>query len=945
MTSFNSTSVFPTSTALAVEAPAARPETVQVAPIEFVRETLPNGLRVIYAPMTNAPVVHVRVLYHVGSVDEAADRNGFAHMFEHMMFRGSANVPSEQHMKLIQRVGGVSNAFTSFDQTTYINTVPTNHLEMALWLEADRMASFKVSGPVYNTERLVVAEEWRLRTANPPYGTFSQDLWGLAFKTHNYRWTPIGDMMHLANSRLAELQAFHDTYYVPNNATLIIAGQFDVEQAKKWVHDYYGWIARGNDIVRVSKPEPEQTEPRELIAYKDNIPLTRIALAWKNPEYSSDDHLALDLIGTIVGQGRSSRLYSAMVGNENPLAANASAGNNQLDGPAIFSASCTVLPGKDPTAAVDIIKQTFNTFIKEGPTQEELDKARTLLRLGLVQSRQTAESVASILGEEEVFGNDASRVNTVFAQLDALTPTKLQEIAAKYIKESSLTVVQYRPTEKSATQPTTQSSAAATSKPSELMTASAEIPLTIPAATEATPSSSRPPTFPDSYPKTAPINDSALTATFNKGTPGTVNGVEVITLTDARLPIVSFQLIMRGGGHAQPDDKFGVAGLTAAMLTRGSAGKTAVQFATELESRGVSVSADDDGDSTRISGFAPVDQLDFAIAAAREVLFKPDFPADEFARLKNQSMSGLMQQLSNPAGVADRTLGSTVYASLPVGRLTTPQTLAAVTIDDVKEFYKNTYQPKDAVLVFGGAVTSEQGQQLAAKLLDGWKPGAAPKVAFGLPGVPDKRKIILIDAPRAKQATIRMGIPAYTLKSEDRFAGSIAGQVLSAGIDARLNRVLRAEKGLTYGASGAFRPTRFSGHFEMRCDTKPETVGEAITSSFGVFEKMREAPITPEELADARQRVAGQMVLETQTVNQQVGRRIDTILNGYPVDYYDHYAEMIAAVDAEKVKSVMYRYVDNDRWTIIVSGPASVIKSQLDALGEVTVIPMPSIGK
>ncbi|RYG87881.1 insulinase family protein, partial [bacterium] len=225
----------------AAESPAAAPAAGHAEPIPYERETLPNGLRVIYAPMTNAPVVHVRVLYHVGSKDEAADRQGFAHMFEHMMFRGSEHVASEQHMKLIQSVGGISNAFTSFDQTTYHNTVPNNQLNLALWLEADRLASFKVADDVLATERNVVKEEWRLRYANQPFGPQSQDLFKLAFKVHNYKWTPIGDMDQLARAVTSELQDFHDRYYVPNNACLIIAGQFDVAQAKAWVKQYYGW--------------------------------------------------------------------------------------------------------------------------------------------------------------------------------------------------------------------------------------------------------------------------------------------------------------------------------------------------------------------------------------------------------------------------------------------------------------------------------------------------------------------------------------------------------------------------------------------------------------------------------------------------------------------------------------------------------------------------------
>src|SRR5829696_1649774 len=196
--------------------------------IEFVQETLDNGLRVIYAPLHNAPVVHVRVLYHVGSRDERADRQGIAHMFEHMMFRRSAHVAQEEHMRLIGSVGGNSNAFTSFDQTVYVNTSPANHLDMALYLEADRMASFKVSEDIYKTERKVVAEEWRIRQ-NRPYGTMYEDFFRNLFTKHSYRWTPIGNMEHLRAAAVNELQDFFNTYYLPNNAVLVVAGDIDVD--------------------------------------------------------------------------------------------------------------------------------------------------------------------------------------------------------------------------------------------------------------------------------------------------------------------------------------------------------------------------------------------------------------------------------------------------------------------------------------------------------------------------------------------------------------------------------------------------------------------------------------------------------------------------------------------------------------------------------------------
>src|SRR5947207_620354 len=222
------------------------PKVTGVAPIAFETQTLGNGLRVVYAPLRQAPVVHVRVFYHVGSKDERADRQGFAHMFEHMMFRGSAHVQPQEHMRLINSVGGISNAFTSFDQTTYVDTIPAEHTEMALWLEADRMASFKVTDEIYKIERRVVAQEWAMRM-NQPYGNIYEEFLKNAYARHSYRWTPIGKLEHLKAAAVNELQDFFNTYYVPNNAILVIAGDIDVAKAKAWVAKYFGWIPKRSE--------------------------------------------------------------------------------------------------------------------------------------------------------------------------------------------------------------------------------------------------------------------------------------------------------------------------------------------------------------------------------------------------------------------------------------------------------------------------------------------------------------------------------------------------------------------------------------------------------------------------------------------------------------------------------------------------------------------------
>jgi zinc protease len=897
--------------------------------IEFSQETLDNGLKVIYAPMKTAPVVHVRVLYFVGSRDERPDRQGFAHMFEHMMFRGSQHVAPEQHMKLIGAVGGNSNAFTSFDQTTYTNSLPSSNTEMALYMEADRMASFKVNDQMFQTERKVVAEEWRMRYANQPMGPAFQDLLKTAFTDHSYRWTPIGDMQQLAQATSSELQTFFNTYYVPNNACVIIAGDIDLEQTKQWVKKYYGWIPKGPEVPRLTKPEPRQTEVRRLVVTKPNIPLTNMYIAFKTPGYRDADHDALSVLADVLSSGRTGRLDQALVYGNKPMSVGVGAGNYQLFDPSLFVITTVVQQGNTPEAVEAEIVRVLNEIKANGITQEELDKVRTQLKQQIIRQRQDADDVASQLGEEAVFGGDANRVNQYFANLDALTIADIHRVAQKYLDTGAMTVLRYEKGDANAT--AAQEAAKLANEVAGAGVAKSD-EVVAPRVTE----------FPKDYPTQPPVNREPMKITFNKGVEAEVNGVKVITVTDHRLPLVNASLIFRSGSHVEPVGKEGLADLTAAMMRRGSGDKSFMELSQELESRGIAIEVADAGDNTRLNIACTTDQLAFAIERANLILTKPAFPQEEFVKLRQQSVGGLTQSLSRPSTVVGRAFTASLFEGAPQGRLSTPESLVSITLDDVKAWYEKVYSLDGAFVVVSGDVTPEQGNELAKGLLAGFerreKVAAAEYVAKERPA---KRQIILVDNPQGKQSTIRLGVRSYSLKSDEKFAGMVAGQILSSGIDSRLGKYVRAEKGLTYGVYAFFRPNRQLGEFSGSVDTNPQTTAAAIEAMFKVFGDMRKDLVTDEELAEAKLRVAGGMAMEIQTVAQQAGRRADQILNDYPIDYYDNLPIRVAEVTSEQVREVMNKYVADEQMLIVVVAPASEVKEQLSALGEVSVVPMP----
>ncbi len=797
---------------------------------------------------------------------------------------------------------------------------------MVLYMEADRMASFKVKKEIFDTERQVVAEEWRLRQ-NRPYGTLYEDLLAKVFTSHSYKWTPIGNMQHLAAASTQDLQDFFESYYLPNNAVLVIAGDFDMAATKALVEKYYAWIPKGRDVIPRVRPEPPQTETRRLeVSYR--VPLAMSAVAFHTPAYSSDDHYALDLLGSILGAGRSSRLDRLLVSGDNPQAADASASNMQLQDSGLFLVSGTVLQGKSLDAVEKGLLDTIAGVIEKGVTQEELDKVRTQSRIGLIRGRQTAENIASALGNEALFAGDASRVNSALAKLEAVTPADVQAVAKKYLTIDKATVLRVKPDP--------------LAKPAAMPAA---LPAAAPKPGDSLPVMARPVHFPDDWPLAPPINDEVVRAKFEKGTEVDIDGVKVILMPDNRLPLVNWALTVRAGSHLDPKGKEGLADIVTDMLRRGSSGITYDQLNEELETKGVSITVSAGGDFTRLNGSSLSKDLDYGIGRSRQVLLEPTFPAAEFEKLKAQLLTNLSLQQATPDSVAGDDLVAAVYGASALGRSAKPASVAAITLDDVKAWYKANITPKDAILVIAGDVTTESGTAMAKKLLAGWKSAATAAASAGLydfPPTPKKRQIVLVDNPDAKGSTIRMAIRAYDVKSDDKYAGTLAGQILTSGIDSRLNKYVRAEKGLSYGVHGVFQPGRQAGVFAAGTDGRIDKAAESIEAIFHVLEGMRNENVTASELEEAQTRTIGLMLMGMQTIQQQAQYRVDGLLNGYPLDYYDVYPEKISAVTADKIREVVGKYVVPEGFTIVVVAPAAQVKEALEKIGDVKVVPMPT---
>ncbi|HTR47390.1 MAG TPA: pitrilysin family protein [Verrucomicrobiae bacterium] len=422
---------------------AAQDATAQVRPpkLDFTTHTLPNGLRVILLEEHSVPVIDLQVWYHVGGKDEQPGRTGFAHLFEHLMFKGSAHVGPDEHSRIIEAAGGYDNAETGDDTTQFFETFPSNCLERVLWLEADRMGSLNVDEANFKSERQVVEEERRVRVDNQPYGSLEEDLRASAFTVHGYHHTPIGSIADLDKATLQDVRDFFNTYYKPNNATLVIVGDFNSAQALAWTHKYFDGIpASAKPIPRHDPKEPPQTAERRVAKSYSNTPLPAVVIGYKIPARYAPDAYALDLASNILAGGESSRLYQALVYKDQIAVESVGFGNFTED-PNLFWALAVMNPGHSATDGEKAVVAILNGLKEKPVDANELQKAKNQEISSFILGRDTDEEKAVAIESAAVIGKNPDLVNTELDRYLAVTPEDIQRVATEYFVPQRATVL------------------------------------------------------------------------------------------------------------------------------------------------------------------------------------------------------------------------------------------------------------------------------------------------------------------------------------------------------------------------------------------------------------------------------------------------------------------------------------------------------------------------
>jgi zinc protease len=418
---------------------------VSMPRIKFQERTLPNGMRVLSAVDHSSPTVAIQVWYHVGSKDDPEHRSGFAHLFEHIMFKATKNMKSEMMDRLTEDVGGFNNAFTNPDVTVYYEVVPSNYLETLLWAEGERLSGLTVDEPNFKSERSVVQEEFRQGVLAPPYGMLEYLIEQQSFVVHPYKRSTIGSIEDLDAASLENVRAFHATYYRPDNATLVVVGDFEPKQFDAWVDKYFGVVAKpALPLPRVTVKEPERTAERRITHYASNVPLPAIAFTYLTPPEKSPDAEPLKVAATILAQGESSRLYQSLIYNQQ-VAQSADATPDLREDAGVFYFNVVVAGGKKPEESERALLAEIKKLQDAPVSAAELDKAKNQLVTNELRQRETSNGKALALGSAAVLLGDPNRVNTDLTKLQAVTAADVQRVMKKYFTDANRLVIYYLP--------------------------------------------------------------------------------------------------------------------------------------------------------------------------------------------------------------------------------------------------------------------------------------------------------------------------------------------------------------------------------------------------------------------------------------------------------------------------------------------------------------------
>ncbi len=904
----------------------------QIPQLKFEKYTLPNGLQVILHEDHSTPIVCVNVWYHVGSKDERPGRTGFAHLFEHMMFQGSKHY-DKVYFGPIQTVGGQLNGSTAMDRTNYWETVPSNYLELALWMESDRMGFLlpAMTQAKLDNQRDVVKNERRQSYENRPYGLVHEAMLAAMYPPdHPYSWPTIGSMKDISEASRDDIADFFRRYYHPANASLCVAGDIVPAEAKRLVEKYFGPIPAGPKVTH-PKPSTPELKDETRIKMTDRVGLARVYYAWPTPPHFTVDDAALDLLGHVLGGGKTSRLHRALV-REKQIAQDVQAYQDGQELTSDFGIVATVRPGHTIKEVESAIAEEIARIKTEPPTADEMERAVNTFEARMIRSLESVGGFGgradqlnlynTITGDPGYMAKDFVR----YAEVDAAA---VQNAAKKYLGPGRV-VVEVEPGNEVTIHPNPLVPADAAR--AEMSKKLAPLPSFSPqmaaegAGRDSLPEGAAEPKF-----TLPPIQRAKLS-----------NGMQVLLVEKHELPVVNLHVVFPAGRANDGKETPGMADMTAAMWDEGTSTRTAEEIAAQLGDIGASLGVSAEWDATGVRLFSLKRHLPRALNIMVDVLRYPTFPPQELHRQQIATLGRLTQLRNEPTVLASLAVSEYLYgADHPYGhpQWGNPAVIRTMTTHKLQRFYEAWIRPENAAVIAVGDITlAELTDHLGPALGDwnvNWVSAAAPppKPDYAVPAQ-KPTTLILIDKPHAAQSVISVALIGSCRNTPDFFPQSVMNTVFGGQFSSRLNMNLREQKGYTYGARSVWDwRVRAEGLFMATSSVQTNVTAPALTEFLKELHGMAGArPVEDKELDFCKKYVTRGYTAGFETPSRVASQLETLVVYQLPDDYFNTVVPGIQAVTADDVTRVAKKYLALDRLAIVVVGDRVKIEPELRKL-------------
>jgi zinc protease len=897
------------------ESSAASAPLMTLPTIKYEKYTLPNGLVVILSEDHRLPLVSTNIWYHVGPANELPGRTGFAHLFEHMMFEGSKHVPGNSHIRYLEAAGASDlNGTTDFDRTNYFETLPSNQLELALWLESDRMGYLpdRLDQASLTNQQDVVRNERRQSIENSPYGIVEEGVFHELYpKGHPYYADVMGSHADIQAAKLEDVRNFFKLYYAPNNASLAIVGDFDPVEAKKLVDKYFGPLKRGAPVPKITAVTPPITAERRKVIH-DQVELPRVYMAWLTPPIFKPGDAEADLASIILGGGKSSRLYKKLV-YEKQIALDVSASQNSLILGSMFEIVVTARPGHTAEEMEKAIDEELAAFRKDGPTKVELERARNGVETRMIQGLERLGGfggVADRLNEYNHYLGNPGYFPQDVARYEKASIGSIRAFAEADLKPTASVVVYGIPgkPDLGPDVPTPKTLEKGKNTGGEAVNVDAAWRDNPPAAGPA-----RPVNLP--VPEIFKLS----------------NGLTVMYNYRPGLPVVAANLVFTTGSSANPVDKPGLASFTANMLQQGTATRNATQIADEAALLGTSVSSGASMDGSNVGASALSNNFSGALDLIADVVLHPTFPPEEIERRRASRLAAFADDRSDPNVIATRTGLSALFGpKSPFGydNSGTEESIKGMSREDLMNFWKTHYVPNNAALVVAGNIPIDQLKSLAESKFAAWKGGEITRPEFGAPET-TKAKIVLVDRPGAQQTMVRLEQMGVARNTPDYPAIEVMNSELGGLFSSRINLNLREEHGYTYGASSYFVYRRSLGYFVTGGGIRTDATAPAVTQILNEIHRMIDTQMTPAELSLTKDSQARSLPGMFEASYGAAGALSEIFMYGLAPDYFGTLPERLNAVTAQDAQAVAKKYLHPDQMILICVGDRAKIEPEL----------------